>query len=287
MTLPNFLIIGAMKAGTTSLYHYLKAHPEVFMPGVKELDFFVEDINWRRGFSWYMRQFAAAPPGATAIGEASTNYSKHPMHPGVAEKIARHLPAARIIYVLRHPVERIRSHYQHSMAIGREQRDFEEAVLNDPRYITCSLYACQIEQYLEHFEPEQLLILTSEDLRSRRAETIHRVFTFLGIDATYQVPNLDQEFLKTEGRIRYSPALALVRSAFKRHFPQSRQAKELVDAVGGRQRIDGVGGAPLGRTIGSLTIPDHVRRRIEDLVRDDVARLYAYMPPGFDAWGIR
>ncbi|MDQ4058746.1 MAG: sulfotransferase, partial [Actinomycetota bacterium] len=76
-TVPNFLIIGAMKAGTTSLYHYLRSHPEVFMPAVKELDFFVEDINWRRGLSWYRRQFASAPPEARAVGEASTNYSKY------------------------------------------------------------------------------------------------------------------------------------------------------------------------------------------------------------------
>lgn len=292
-TVPNFLIIGAMKAGTTSLYHYLRSHPEVFMPAVKELDFFVEDINWRRGLSWYRRQFASAPPEARAVGEASTNYSKYPIHSRVPEKIARHLPSARLIYVVRHPVERIRSQYQHSTAIGREQRPFEEAVLGDPRYITCSRYAFQIEQYMEQFDPEQLLIVTAEDLRSHRAETVRRVFAFLGIDPTYEVPELGREFLKTEGRPRYPRAVGAVRRALKHHLPQSKQAKEFVDAVrtrriGGTQSQEEGGRHRAARvtTIGSITIPDHVRRRIEDLIRDDVTRLHAYMPPSFDGWGI-
>ena len=81
--LPNFLVIGAMKAGTSSLYQYLRAHPQIFMPAAKELSFFAYEPNARHDLEWYRRQFAPAGEGAVALGEASTMYTKFPRHPGV------------------------------------------------------------------------------------------------------------------------------------------------------------------------------------------------------------
>ena len=81
--LPTFLVIGAMKAGTTSLYHYLRDHPQVFMPETKEVNFFNPRRNWHRGMTWYEEQFSAAPPGTVAVGEASTSYTKYPEVDGV------------------------------------------------------------------------------------------------------------------------------------------------------------------------------------------------------------
>ena len=86
--LPNFLVIGAMKAGTSSLYQYLRAHPQIFMPAAKELSFFAYEPNARHDLEWYRRQFAPAGEGAVALGEASTMYTKFPRHPGVPERIA-------------------------------------------------------------------------------------------------------------------------------------------------------------------------------------------------------
>ena len=85
--LPNFLVIGAMKAGTTSLYHYLRDHPQVFMPDTKEVNFFNPLRNWRHGVSWYEEQFRAAPAEALAVGEASTSYTKYPWVKDVPERI--------------------------------------------------------------------------------------------------------------------------------------------------------------------------------------------------------
>src|SRR5205809_5721571 len=81
--LPTFLVIGAMKAGTDSLWHYLRAHPRVHMSETKELDFFVSELNWRRGLPWYRSRFSGASADAVAVGEASTSYSKHPVYAGV------------------------------------------------------------------------------------------------------------------------------------------------------------------------------------------------------------
>src|SRR5437879_4812348 len=151
-----------MKAGTTSLYHYLRPHPEVFMPKTKELDFFVEEMNWSRGWTWYREQFEAAPAHTKARGEASTAYAKAPRFRGVPVRIAATLPDVRLVYVIRNPIERIRSHYQHRVATGAEVRPLEAAVLENPIYVDYSRYAFQIEQFLEHFPREQLLVVRSE-----------------------------------------------------------------------------------------------------------------------------
>jgi hypothetical protein len=229
--LPNFLVIGAMKAGTTSLYHYLRAHPEVYMPSVKELDFFVEEGNWRRGPKWYQKQFQSAPTGTVAVGEASTRYTRYPLLAGVPERIAAHLPHVRLIYVVRDPIERIRSHYEHRVRAGSERAPIDQAILSNPTYLDCSRYSMQVEQYLQRFPVEQLLIITAEDLRNSRQKTMRRVYGFLGVQSDYVPATLDQEFYRTDDRATYSPTGWQLRRVLKRTFPASKRAKELVDSV--------------------------------------------------------
>jgi hypothetical protein len=283
--LPNFLVIGAMKAGTTSLYHYLKEHPEIFMPAVKELDFFSERGNWHRGLDWYRKQFKSAND-AIAIGESSATYSKHPIVPRVPERIAELLPDCRIVYVLRDPVERIRSHYQHQVALGSERAPIEEAVLRDPGYLTCSSYGQQVEQYARYFPRERLLLITSEDLRDDRQATVRRVYEFLGVDVDVIPRTLSHEYYRTVSRVTYSPHLATLRRALKKRLPATKRAKELVDVSLARV-LGGVNNRhePLGRSA-SASLPPHVREQLADALRDDVRVLRAYMPDGFDGWGL-
>jgi hypothetical protein len=283
--LPNFLVIGAMKAGTTSLYHYLRAHPEVFMPAIKELDFFAEEGNWRRGFGWYAKQFREADPKAVAVGEASTVYTKHPNYRGVPERIAAHLPDVRLIYVVRDPIERIRSHYQHRVAVGAEKNPVDRAVLENPTYLNFSRYAFQIEQYLPHVPRERILVITSESLRRDRRDTIRRVYDFVGVATGFVPPTLDREYYRTEGRPVYPPAVWSLRRTAKRWIPGAKRAKEFVDSIGVRRRRRASPDAKTGRS-DRLPIPDHVRRTLERELRDDVRRLREYLPTGFDGWGL-
>ena len=97
-----------------------------------------------------------------ALGEASTVYTKFPRYKGVAERMARVIPDVRLIYVVRHPIDRIRSHYEHRVASGAETAPMEIAVFDNPIYLDYSKYALQVEQYLQHFPREQLLIVSSE-----------------------------------------------------------------------------------------------------------------------------
>jgi Sulfotransferase domain len=282
--LPNFLVIGAMKAGTTSLFHYLGAHPDAYLSPLKEVEFFVDGKNWRRGLEWYRAQFADASSDALAIGEASTAYTKFPEYDGVPERIASVLPDARLIYLVRDPIERIRSHYQHRVLSGAERAPMRTAVLEDPRYIDCSRYAMQLERYLPHFAREQILLVTSEDLRSRRAETIGSVYRFLSLDESVGSDVFAHEFYRSEDRKKYPPVAWWVRRVVKRYVPAGKRIKELVD--GARPGSRPTANDEARDEPSSFTVPNDVRRRLAELLHDDVQRLRAHMPPGFDGWGI-
>jgi len=286
MTLPTFVVVGAMKAGTTSLYHYLRAHPQVYMPRVKELDFFLEEANWSRGLRWYERRFRGVPDGARALGEASTNYTKHPQYPGVPERMAEVLPDARLIYVVRHPIDRIMSHYRHRIAAGSERRPFAEAVLTDPTYVATSRYAMQAARFLDHFPREQLLILTSEALKTDRTAAIARVYGFIGVDAAFTAPVHQHEFYRTDARARHSTVAWRLRTVIKRYFPAAKEAKELVDSMRGSLRGMGRGGASAPENGGPPRIPEDVRAALEAQLADDVAALRGLIGDVVDAWGI-
>ena len=196
-----------MKAGTTSLYHYLKRHPEIAMSGVKETNFFLER-NFSKGLDWYRRQF----PGDDRIkGEASTNYTKFPTQKGVPERIYQTLPRVKLIYVVRDPISRLLSHVHHNLLKGMEEEQAWKKKLEDLRshYIQCSLYYMQLEQYLAFFPPQQILIITTEELNNQRKATLQKIFRFIGVqDTAFYSPRYDQSKHTSSGRRMIRPAFA-------------------------------------------------------------------------------
>ncbi|MDQ3731459.1 MAG: sulfotransferase domain-containing protein, partial [Pseudomonadota bacterium] len=156
--LPTFIVIGAMKAGTTSLYHYLSQHPEIGMSRHKELNFFKTNADFAKGLDWYAAQF---PSGSRVLGESSPNYSKCHLFPGVAERLHSVLPRISLIYLVRHPVDRAVSHYVHQVSTGKESRPFE-AVFEDLEqnpYVLTGAYMFQLRQYLRFYPAERMLIV--------------------------------------------------------------------------------------------------------------------------------
>jgi hypothetical protein len=284
--LPTFIVIGAMKAGTTSLYHYLRNHDQIFKAKIKELDFFAEKGNLHRGMDWYRNQFSDAGD-ALARGEASTLYSKYPEHDGVPARIAAALPDVRLIYVVRDPIVRLRSHYEHRVKTGAETAPPETALFDNPIYLDTSRYGMQLEQYLDHFPREQVLVVTSEGLKAQRRATVQQVYSFLGVDPG-QVPDvLDQEFYRTAQRRTYPPAVWWARRMAKRYLPRSARAKEVVDHYLSRRGVDP---APAPEEaygpLASDVFSPQLCERLADLLRDDVAVLRKHMPPDFDGWGL-
>ena len=178
--LPHFLIIGAMKGGTTSLYRELCTHPAVFMPAMKEPDFFVAEKNWNRGLDWYRGLFRPAAADAVC-GEASTSYSKCTEFAGVPQRIVSVLPEVRLVYLLRDPVARAQSMYRHNVLMGREREPIGRALRENPAYLDASRYAMQLRRFLDVFDRSRVLVLRSEDLDAQPQPTLQRVTAFLGL----------------------------------------------------------------------------------------------------------
>ena len=162
--LPDFILIGAMKCGTTTLYRWLEQQPEVHLTSTKEPHFFSRDANWARGPEWYQSLFAEVPPGLLT-GEASASYTSHNASLRASGRMADTVPDARLVYLVRDRVARLRSHYRHEIQRGRERRPLLEA-LEDPDcpYVVDGLYAECLAPYVDRFPADQLVVVRFEDL---------------------------------------------------------------------------------------------------------------------------
>lgn len=276
--LPTFLIIGAMKSGSTTLYNHLREHPEVFLPDYKEPEFFVEEKNWLRGVSWYESLFAGAGT-ASAVGEGSTSYAKFTEFAGVPARIASVLPEVRLVYVIREPIARMRSMYQHQVLTGRESRSIDEALLDDDRYLGPSLYAENARRYLEHFPRERLHIMLTDDLQQDPATALRGVTEFLGLPDTPDFVPEDRVDLRTsdrrvdrriKSRVR---GLAAVEVGFRRAPSSVQNALRKVAT-----RPSATRGPP-------ELAPDTVEVLLER-VRPDLENLALILGRPFDAWGL-
>lgn len=196
--LPNLVVIGGLKCGTTSLHHYLDLHPEVQMSRPKELNFFAAELNWPLGAEWYASHFRR---DAAVRGESSPHYTNLPRFTGIAGRMASVLDDPRVIYMVRDPIDRTLSHYLHNVAGGYETRSLEEA-LADPAsaYVQRSLYAMQLEPYLEHVGRERVELVAQEELMNSRAETMRRVFGFLGVDDSFSSAQFSREWETGTGK---------------------------------------------------------------------------------------
>ena len=189
-TLPNFLVVGARRSGTTSLVRYLGEHPQVFVAPQKEVHFF--DTHFDRGVAWYESQFADSE-GAVAVGEGTPRYMYLESAPA---RMASVVPDASLVAVLREPVERAYSHYWQNRARGIERRPFADAVAaerSDPAgdrhaYLDRGRYIAQLQRLEQHFPRDQLHVLLFDDLRDRPREAYAAVCRFLGVDDV--VPDL-------------------------------------------------------------------------------------------------
>ena len=197
---PNLVVIGAQKCGTSVLHYYLSLHPEVSMSKPKELNFFIEERNWPRGVDWYRGHF---DPDARVRGEASPNYSAFPQHQGVPDRMHSVVPEARLIYMIRDPLERIAAHWVHNYAKRREKGTLAETLTHpNTSYVTRSLYAMQLERFLAFYPREQVLVFQQSELRYKRMETLRRIFEFLGVDPDYTHPRFEQERHQTARKTR-------------------------------------------------------------------------------------
>ena len=275
--LPGFIIVGAMKCGTTTLFRHLGKHPAIGLSQDKETDFFLAEQNFARGFEWYREQFR---PGARLYGEASPNYSKCNEFPGVPERIRRHLPDVRLIYMVRDPVERFVSQYLHHMNSG-EITVPPERILNTRvgrHYLDSSRYCRQLSAYLAHFPREQILVLCLDELRRDPAAIVRRTFEFLGVDPGVKVDGLEEAH-NSGADLRRMPAwyFAARRSTLlrgmKQRLPSGLQQAMTARIARGRQR--------------SLPKVDaELRETLKAELAEDAAGFRALTGASFSHWSI-
>ena len=239
--LPDFIIVGAQKAGTTSLYAYLSQHPQLVPSSKKEPHFFSGGLDpevdkYKNGLAWYRSHFP--PKGALSAGqktfEASPLYLFNPLAPG---RIGEHIPHVKLIAVLRNPTERAISHYFHEKRKGREplpigkalraeegrlepilqREDYKNDVFIHHSYKSRGLYREQLERYLEHFRWEQLLVINSDELFTRPSCVLKRVFDFLEVDASFRVADLSPSNVGTNKNSVGSEVYRYLNDFFRPH----------------------------------------------------------------------
>lgn len=181
MTKPNFIIIGAMKSATSTLHEQLALQPGIFMSTPKEPNFFSDDDVYQLGLSWYQGLFEGANRH-DICGESSTHYTKLPDYPHTLNRMSSYLPELKLVYVIRHPVERLVSHYIHQWSQNVIRDDINTAIDLFPELINYSLYSMQIIPYIEQYGRENILLVFSEAFRKEPELELARVARFIGYD---------------------------------------------------------------------------------------------------------
>ncbi len=199
LILPNFLIIGAARSGTTTLYNWLREHPDVYLPIPErpEPHFFLKSMEYEKGVCKYSERYFSAWKGQKAIGEKSTSYLYRA--PIVAPRIKDHLPDVKLIALLRNPIDRAYSSYWFTVSEGLETLTFEEALdrederLANPQsefwdevrpfaYIDRGHYLPQLRTFLEHFQQQKLWIGIFDDLVENPSKIFGDILRFLQLD---------------------------------------------------------------------------------------------------------
>ena len=233
LLLPDFIVIGAMKSGTTTIYRHLRDHPGIDMSRDKETDFFVAEKNWPKGLRWYSRQFSHP---RRKRGEVSPNYAKCRDFPGVPARIAALCPRVRLIYIVRDPVARAVSQFRHGFIQGVFGAEVLREIGNSHEYahiIDTSHYARQLDSYLAHFPQDAILILDFDDLITEPDKVMGRVAAHIGVTET----SLDEavEMVRIRLSIERGVARKIASSDISRHRPA---LEDLIEQMAEAHRQD-------------------------------------------------
>ena len=275
---PNFLVVGAQKAGTTSLHNYLYDHPDIYLPSQKETKFFVRNKLYNRGMSFYQREFFSTWCGQHAIGEVDPDY----MYIQIAlDRIVKQIKKTKLIFIFRNPVERAFSHYLMTYRRGREPLAFKDAIAHehdrinqncemnmDFSYVSRGFYAKQLERFTKHYDSSQMLFILSEDLRYKSTEVLKQCFEFLNVDANWQPDNINKQFHQAS-----VPKSVLLYRAVRYQSPIKSIARLLVPGKTMRKTIrDAIYDWNTTENI-RQTMTDETRHYLIELYREENLRL--------------
>ncbi len=279
--LPTFIIIGAMKGGTTSLYFYLKSHPEILMSRAKELNYFSHPKHLNQGIEWYKNQFKGE---AKIYGEASPSYTFFPDNAQVPKLIHETLPNVKLIYLVRDPIQRAISHYLHIYTRNIENRTFEEALGNFEKdhnnlYLSRSLYYLQLERYLEYFSLNDILIVSSEDLYKNGEATLKVILKYLDVSEDTSLINFNKKTHQSSLKRRKNELGVAI---------SKLPPMQTLNAIPLRWRrvIDKVIYYPFSAPVGKVVLSDELKERLREFFSDDVSKLRQLTGQDFSSWSV-
>lgn len=283
----NLFIIGAMKSSTTTLHAYLQQHDDVFMCEPKEPSYFAPDTfspvqaHGLGSLADYERLFDAAA-GCRWRGDASTNYAKWPQFNGVPARVADYAPDARIIYLLRDPVERALSHYWHRVRAGLERRSMDDAFadtsLNNP-LIATSAYGQQLRQWMRCFPATQIYVMRTDELHADPQRVMADAFAWLDVDSAPAAGLMPERHNRTPDRI------GIVRPGRARlaNLLASRRLKATLGGVRGLQaRVEAL--AYEGWVEPDTVDTRELRLQLRSLFADDLRLLTELTQTSFEPW---
>jgi hypothetical protein len=276
-SLPNLVVIGGAKCGTTSLHAYLGLHPQIFMSRQKEVQFFTK--HFEKGVAWYAAHFRAGREHPVR-GEASPLYTCYPRITDVPERLHAVVPDAKLVYLVRDPFARLRSHVVF-MASGRQVASMD--ALLDPfetnPYVAQSRQAWQLERYLAVYPPERILVLAAEDLRDARRATLAAVFRFLEVEA-FDSPEYDAELNATEvARREGGVASRLIHAAAALRPGRFVPARYGLPIRNRALRL-------FSRPVAPPAMSPALESRLRDLFAADTARLRRLTGLPLDGWSV-
>ena len=201
---PDFIIIGAMKCATSSLHEQLAQQPGFFMSTPKEPNYFSDDDVYARGAGWYEGLFAGSE-GAQLRGESSTHYTKLPIYPRACSRMKEALPELKLIYMMRHPIDRLVSHYMHEWTQRVIDRPIDAAIDAHPELIAYSQYSRQLAPYLEAYGKDAVLPVFFKHFQSNMQVELERVCRFLDYHGQPQVAHEVTNQNVSSERLRLGP----------------------------------------------------------------------------------
>jgi hypothetical protein len=278
--MPNLIIIGGLKCGTTSIHHYLGLHPEIQMSKPKELNFFVEELNWDLGLDWYESRF----DGRFLVrGESSPHYTNLPRYHGAAKRIHDSCPDVKLLYMVRDPIKRVLSHWVHATGAGYERREMTDALSRpDSAYIQRSMYWMQLQPYLELFDRDRIELISQEELQADREGTMRRAFRYLEVDEDFTHEQFDREWEKSSAKQgdKYQVMERLIKLPGFRSF--DRNFDRLPESL--RWMVEKVVHDPDKPSAPKPKLPEDIFERLRDTFRDDVAGLREFTGRDFAGW---
>lgn len=305
----DFIVIGAQKCGTTSLFEYLRQHPDVFIPPGKEWGYFSNDAHFfNRNWTAYLGELFAAADPAARWGTVTPTYMAggvpHNPAPRVGDtpseeliplRLRERLPKVRLVALLRDPVARAWSHYRMAVLQGHEHRSFEQAITSalepsalqtarqrpdeDTGYVVWSEYGRILEPYAELFSRDQLLVLFTEDLDRSPSDVMRRIYEFIQVDPNVANPNLDARYLVGASRPRFAllgKDSSLSPWGLQRAVAQIQTARRIWHTLPGHRRYQ------IERAFNRVTYPlDLWNRRpdVHDPPHDVAGRLREHFAP--------